>query len=608
MPNPIRLSVASLALGLLACARLNAGGAATDAGAEAADDDGAMVPTDEDAAGDVVTDAAADAVEDGAPDAPGMPSTGEAGLPDAGDGGGLSPLPAMSTTWLSQVIYLVIVDRFSNGDPSNDSAVPGCFDPTNPLAIHGGDFAGLRARIPYLVDLGVTAVWMTPVQRQSVDRCGYHGYWPDYVDPDDGAIAPNLGTPDDLAALVADLHAHNIRVIFDIVLNQTGVQARIVTQHPDWFHAPATCSALGDPTIYCPIGEAPLPDFAQEDPTVAAYLSSLSTHLATRFGIDGARMDSVKNIYPQYWQSSWFPTVRPAAPTLFVIGEDFDQSGASALLPFVEDGFDSLFDYPRYAQIVTTFAQGGSVDRVASAVADANTTYGLSRALQMVAFADNHDRPRLTTLVSAASTDAGIADGGIADGGIADGGIADADRVAMFRLSLAATFTLPGIPQLMWGDELALLGGADPDNRHDMPAWAWTPASRAGTHPGSVGDGQAQYAYTQKLIATRSRHTALTQGSFTELWRQNGGTANLFGFFRGSANDRVIVAINAGAAATVSMQIAGSHLGATDKAALADGTVLAEVLGAGAPGSATVAGGLLPLAMPAETVGIYVVP
>jgi glycosidase len=583
MPNRIRLSIACVAFSLVACARLKSGGAPKDGGTAMPIDSGATSDAPDPASEEAGDDASGDAPQDAS-------SLSEEPLPEGGDAGGLAPLPVAADTWLSQVIYLVIVDRFANGDPSNDSAVRGCFDPANPSAIHGGDFAGLDAQIPYLQDLGVTAVWMTPVMRQSADRCSYHGYWGDFVDPDDGAIAANLGTPDDLARLVTDLHAANIRVILDNVVNHSGVQARIVTQHPDWFHDPSTCGALGSTTIYCPIGGVPLPDFAQEKPAVAAYLSSLSAHLVSRFGADAVRADSVKNVFPLYWKSSWLPAMRTTAPSLFTIGEVFDESAASALLPFLEDGFDSLFDYPRYAQIVATFAQGGTVDGLASAVADANTTYGPSRALQMTAFVDNHDQPRLTSLVPA--------------------GTADADNVARFRLALGATFTLPGIPQLMWGDELGLVGGSDPDNRRDMPSWAWSAMSRGGTHAESVGDGQAQYAYVQKLIATRALHTALQKGSYAELWRQNGGAANLFVFFRGDANDRVVVAINPGAASTVSnMPIANSHnLAAADKAALHDGTVLTEVLGAGAPPSVTVAAGVLALTMPAQTIGLYVAP
>jgi glycosidase len=481
-------------------------------------------------------------------------------------------------------------DRFSNGDPSNDGAVAGCLDPTNPSMIHGGDFVGLASRIPYLHDLGITSVWITPAYLQSKDRCGYHGYWADFVDPDDGAIAPNLGSASDLGALVNALHAAGIRLFLDMVVNHAGITARVVTQHPSWFHNPATCASLGDPAVYCPIGGKPLPDFAQEMPAVATYLTGVSVGWATRFGIDAVRMDTVKNVLPSYWASSWFPGMRAAMPSLFVVGEDFDESGPAALLPYLNDGFDSLFDYPRYAALVTTFAQGGTVDGLATAVASAISTYGMGRALKMTSFVDNHDNPRLTSNVPA--------------------GTSGADTSLRLRLALGAIFTLPGIPQLMWGDEIGMLGAADPDNRRDMPSWAWSAATRAGPHAGmSVGDGQAGYAFVQKLIATRGAHTALQKGSYAEMWRQNGGPANVLAFLRSDGNDRILVALNPGPAATVSLKIAGSQtLAAADKAALADGTILTDALGAGAPMNVTVSGGLVSVALPAQTMGIYLAP
>ena len=507
---------------------------------------------------------------------------------DAAPGDGRAPdAGAPPADWLGQVIYLVIPDRFANGDPSNDNAT-GCYAPTDPERIHGGDFAGLRAKIPYLRELGVTAVWITPAYLQVHSCHAYHGYYPDYVDPDDAAIAPNLGGASDLAGLIADLHAANMRLVLDMVVNHSGKGSRISSEHPDWFHDPTTCASLGSTDIYCPING--LPDFAQENPAAAAYLSAASAGWATRFAIDGVRMDTVRNVLPSYWAASWFPAMRAASPKLFVVGEDYDESGAAALAPLLGAGFDSLFDYPRYGAFVSTFAQGGSVDAIASSVAQAISVYGLPRALAMTSFVDNHDNPRLPSNVANATS--------------------ATDIVARFRLAQGASFTLPGIPEIMWGDEVAMLGGRDPDNRRDMPAWAWTAATRAGTHPtDAVGDGAAMYAYMRSLIALRAAHAALQRGSYAELWRQNGGAANVLAFFRGDAGDRVIVAINAGAAATVDLHVASAPgLSPADKAALADGTTLNELLAAGAPPSATVTGGVLTLSLPAQTIGVYAAP
>ena len=499
------------------------------------------------------------------------------------------PLPTDASTWGAQVVYLVMPDRFQNGDPTNDDlGVPRCFDPLDPRKWHGGDLAGLRQRIPYLRDLGVTAVWITPPNRASADRCGYHGYWSDLTDPDDGAVEPKLGTPADLAGLANDLHAVGMRLVLDMVVNHTGIGARIVTEHPDWFHDPKSCKLLGDPAVHCPIGGEALPDFAQETPAVARYLTAMSVGWTTRYGLDGIRMDTVKHVLPAYWASSWFPGVRGASPGLFVIGEDFDTSGPNGLRAFLDDGFDSLFDYPRYPAIVSTFARGGSLDALANAVKAAITTYGIARARQLTSFVNNHDNPRLGSLFPAGTADAVVA--------------------AKLALAMGAIFTLPGIPQLTWGDEIGMLGAADPDNRRDMPSWAWSAATRAGAHAGMAsGDGQAAYAHMQRLIAIRKAHVALQRGSYAELWRENGGPANVLAFYRGDSRDRVIAAINVGGAANVALPIALSHeLDASDKESMPEGTVFADVLGEGGPTAATVSGGALALSLPAHTMGIYV--
>jgi alpha-amylase len=546
----------------LASACTTSGGPPVAASLGAARDGGAL----RDAAFDAIAAAASDAQAHGG------------GTADAKGGGAID--------WRGEVIYLVMPDRFQDGNPANDaSGVAGCYDPRDPKKFHGGDLAGLRQRIPYLRDLGVTAIWITPQVRQVASGCGYHGYWADYAYPDDGALEPRMGTADDLTGLAADLHAASMHLILDLVVNHSGPAARIVAEKPSWFHSPSTCASLGDPNVYCPLFG--LPDFAQENPVVATYLTAMSVGWATRFAIDGIRMDTVHNVLPSYWQASFFPAIRAARPGIFVVGEDFDESSASALLPYLDDGFDSLFDYPRYAAIVSAFAGGGTVDAVANAVGDAIKTYGTARASAMTTFVDNHDNPRFPSQFPSGANEAQI--------------------VARFGLALGAMFTLPGTPEIVWGDELAMYGAADPDNRRDMPSWAWTAATRAGAHPGeSAGDGQLAYTTMQTLIAARKAHPALQRGSYVELWRQNGGGANLYAYYRGAPGDAIVVAINVGSASSASLPIAANdNLTATDRSALSDGAVLDDILGPGAPASVTISGGALALTLPADSMAIY---
>jgi glycosidase len=528
-----------------------------------------------------------------APTAPDTTPVDAAPTPPPLDGAASAP-----ADWRAQVLYLVIPDRFRNGDPSNDAAAPGCFDPTAPQKLHGGDFAGLAAHLDYLTGLGATAVWITPPNLQIGPQaasggsgsggtaCGYHGYWIDYTDPPDDALAPNLGTPDQLASLVDAMHAAGLRFVLDMVVNHTGNTARLPAQHPTWFHDPATCAQLGSPDVYCPLDHHP--DFAQEQPEVAAYLSALEARAAARYHIDGIRMDTAKHVPPSYFHTSFFPAVRAVNPAVFSIAEIFDESGTAPMVPYLDAGFDSAFHYPLYGALVSGIAQGGSVDVVANAVADGISRLGLSRALDLVLFVDNHDVPRFANLpgygVPAGRVDL----------------IPGEDEIRRrLLLGLDLIFTLPGIPQLYYGDELGMYGGADPDNRRDLPAWAMDPAARAQPHPGeAIAGSDLVFARVKLLAHLRTTDAALATGAYHELWRQNGAAnPNVYAFERGAGDDELVVVIGNGARATGTV-----HIPAHD---LPDGTVLTDELGDGAPAQLAITGGALAVDLPARSAAIY---
>ncbi len=553
-----------LRLGLLASSVVCACGASTGGGVHGPTFDASF-----DASG--AFDASADTgVSDAAVEGP----SPEAGM--------LAPDAAVPTdAWQHTVIYLTMPDRFANGDPTNDNlGQPGCLDPTSANLFHGGDIAGLRQHVGYLKGLGVGAVWATPLYVQVPLRsgaCGYHGYWADEVDPDDGAMEPKLGALADVTGLTSDLHAAGMRFILDMVVNHTGRGARIAAQDPTWFHSSSTCMSLGDPDVYCPLNG--LPDYAQENPVVAAYLTALSRGWVSRVMPDGIRMDTAKNVLTSYFAQSFVPGVRGIAPNLFLVAEYYDTGNIADFVPTLAAGFDSAFQYPLYQALDDSFAKGGSVDEVAAAMASAMTTLGPAQATRMVTMLDNHDVNRFMT-DAPAGTSAG-------------------DLVKRYTLGLVALFTLPGIPELYQGDEVGALGvSATNANRTDMPAWAWSASTRAGTHAGYVGDGQATWARVQSLIQLHAGESALWQGSYEERWRQNGG-ANVLAFLRAAPGSEAFVVLsNDAAARTLTIP-----LGATTP--WPDGTVLTDAVGAGAPTTVTVAKDAVTLTLPPLTAAVY---
>jgi glycosidase len=206
-------------------------------------------------------------------------------------------------------------------------------------------------------------------------------------------------------------------------------------------------------------------------------------------------------------------------------------------------------------------------------VAQSIATYGIDRACRMVTFLDNHDVPRLAGEFPSGTSDEVVA--------------------RMAALAAGALFTLPGIPQLTWGDEIVMRGGADPDNRRDMPAWAWSAESRRGAHPEAVGDAQAAFTRMQTLIAIRKAHPALQGGSYVELARKGSSAANVLAFERRLGADRVLVAINPGDSASLVVPVESEGR-------------FVDQLGDGAPPRVVAEKGSLALALPARTMGIYV--
>ncbi len=497
--------------------------------------------------------------------------------PPFDDPGDLTTLAAQAG-WRSQVLYLVLPDRFRNGDPTNDAATH-CFDQADPKKFHGGDLEGLRQHLGYIADVGATAVWITPPNLQAgpAGQCGYHGYWIDYADPPDDALQPELGTQATLAKLSSDMHAAQLRLVLDMVVNHAGDTARLPRQHPDWFHG-ANCAQLGSPQVFCPVDNHP--DFKQESPPVAAYLSDYARRATTRYAVDGIRMDTVKHVLPGYFASSFFPAVRGANGGLFAVAEIFEEGSTASFVPYLDAGFDSAFHYPLYAALVDAIGHGGSTDRIANAIADGIAHVGAARALDLVLFVDNHDVPRFANAPGV--------------------GVPEDEIRRRLLLALDLIFTLPGIPQLYYGDELGMYGGADPDNRRDLPAWAEDVAARAQPHPGTAVAGSAQvYARVQQLAQLRRSEAAFADGEYHELWRQNGAAnPNVLAFSRGRDADVRIVVVSNGARNTGTLHIP-LH-------GIADGTVLVDELGDGAPAQTTVTGGgKLVVDLPARSAAIY---
>jgi glycosidase len=498
---------------------------------------------------------------------------------------------ANPTEWQQEVIYLVFPDRFENGDLSNDRlGIDECFDPTNPTRFHGGDWAGMTQRLDYLQELGVTAIWTTPVNRQVGvinDSCGYHGYWTDLTFPDDGAVEPKLGTEAELTQMIQSLHDRDMKFILDQVVNHAGYDARLTRQRPSWFNPlrPA-CERLGDPDVFCDLFG--LPDFDFRNAEVVDYITRQSLSWLERFNVDGIRMDTVKHVPESYFRNVWIPLVTQENPEIFTVGELFDPFSLERLHQFLQTGFDSTFNFPLQRAMVDSFAKGESVNRVADIVQDTWDLFGAD-ALMLTNMIDNHDIPRFVN-------EPGL-------------GVPEVEIRDRYFLALGTMFALPGIPQLFYGNELGMYGGADPDNRRDMPNWAWSAEGRSGDHDGFLPNPQDTFSYVQKLIDLRQNNPALHSGYYAELLRQSDRSSpDVYAFFRGLGDNRMVVVVNNSAESLESIEIPiqdNMALEPGDRAALSAGAVLKEQLGSGAASQLTIGDEGVMIDLPAKSVSVY---
>ncbi len=434
------------------------------------------------------------------------------------------------------VIYLVMPDRFANGDSTNDeTAAPGTtFDRANPNFYHGGDIRGLIEHLPYLADLGVTAIWLNPVYDNSDEAQPfqpYHGYHAtDYY-----SVENHFGTLDDFVDLVDAAHTLGIKVVQDEVANHTSPSHPWLDSYPTptWYNG-TPVNHLVNPfdigSIVSPGGNQNvrratlegwfidlLPDLNQNDPDLARYEIQNSLWWIERTGIDAIRQDTLPYVPRTFW-NTWMTAIKNEYPAFTVVGEVFDGNpdvtsffqGGVARYDGVDSKVDSVFDFPMYFAILSA-ARGEDTLAISRVIANDGD---YPNPTILVPHAGNHDVARLFRNVGS----------------------------SIKRLMIAQTLllTMRGIPQLYYGDEIALDGGSDPDNRRDFPGGfpgdprnAFTPSGR------SKGENKV-FDNLRRLIALRAASPALRGQSTSVLFAGTSGVA----YVRQGGEQKALVVCN----------------------------------------------------------------
>ncbi|EGX57212.1 pullulanase [Streptomyces zinciresistens K42] len=500
--------------------------------------------------------------------------------------------------------YFVLPDRFANGDTRNDkggltgSRLATGYDPTDKGFYQGGDLKGLTERLDYIKGLGTTAIWMAPLFKNrpvqgtgSNASAGYHGYWiTDFTQVD-----PHFGTNKDLRTLISKAHAKGMKVFFDVITNHT---ADVVdyeeksygylskgafpyltkdgepfddadyadgrkrfpavgrdsfprtpvaagnTKVPAWLNDPTMYHNRGDSTF---AGESAgggdfsgLDDLWTERPEVVSGMQKIYQRWVRDFGIDGFRIDTVKNVNMEFW-TQWATALdayaaRQGRDDFFMFGEVYS-SDPSVTAPYVTQGrLDATLDFPFQEAARQYASQGGSAQRLAGVFgADYKYTTDKANAYEQVTFLGNHDMGRIGTFLKQDNPKA-----------------TDAELLRKDRLANELMFLSRGNPVVYYGDEQGFTGaGGDKDARQTMFASRtadYLDDDQLGTDRTHASDaydpGAPLYRQISALSRLRKANPALADGVQTERYAADG--AGVYAFSRTDARSgtEYVVAFN----------------------------------------------------------------
>ncbi len=402
---------------------------------------------------------------------------------------------ALNDAWKDKILYFVLIDRFYDGNPSNNKSI----DKSNIEDFHGGDIVGLIKKLDYLSELGVNGIWLSPFfTNRGEDFFGhkaYHGYWPyDFF-----TVDKRFGTEKELLLLRKKLNEKKFALLLDMVVNHMGYDAPFVKEHPDWFNPSKDITNWEDPDEIINGSIYGLPDFASQKLVVKAYFRQIARHWIHKLKPDGFRLDAVKHVPIEFWRdfndSSHKSSNRPNH--FMTLGEYLNGDPKNVVKIWKEGKFDTLFDFPLYYTIKEVFAQDGDCRKLAARLY--LDRYYPDAGL-LATLIDNHDLDRFLTSCNG--------------------------DINKYKLALAFLLTTRGIPVLCYGDEVPLIGehGTKAFNRGSMV----------------FNTKSDMFKYTKELIELRKKNEALRRGYQCHIYSDK----DVYVFARLTENQLVIAAFN----------------------------------------------------------------
>ncbi|WP_454881269.1 glycoside hydrolase family 13 protein [Sphingobacterium detergens] len=438
------------------------------------------------------------------------------------------------------LIYLIMPDRFANGNKVNDQ-VKGMLDMSlnrdSMYLRHGGDLEGVISKLDYLQDLGVTSVWMTPVLTNDMPLASYHGY----ANTETYHVDPRFGSNDTYVQLGEQLHKRRMKLIFDVVPNHVGSYHWTVKDKPmaDWLNEwpEYTQTSYKDQTVFDPYASAAdkkkmvkgwfvptMPDMNQQNPYVQNYLTQSHIWWIETAAIDGFRIDT----YPYNdldFMGKWTDRIQKEYPNFTFFGETWVHGvanqayflGGKRVGQAVDSKLMGVTDFQ------LNYAIGDALNQKSEWTAGANklyttlaSDYQYPQPQQNVIFLDNHDKHRFFSVVG--------------------------ENVQKYKSAMAWLLTTRGIPQLYYGAEILMKNFSNPDGllREDFQGGFAGDKKDKFTVAGRTEAEQEMWSFVRTLANYRKQHPVLQSGKTMQYVPEDG----VYVYFRYNDQQTVMVVMN----------------------------------------------------------------
>ncbi|KPK87191.1 MAG: alpha-amlyase [Bacteroides sp. SM23_62_1] len=440
----------------------------------------------------------------------------------------------------ADVLYLIMPDRFANGDPENDlvEGMKEGYDRIAPYGRHGGDIQGIADHIDYIADMGFTAIWLNPVLENDQPQASYHGY----ATTDFYKVDSRFGTNEEYRKLGELASEKGIKLIMDMIFNHCGSEHWWMSDMPsaDWInlypdfqitnhrrtvnqdpHASDIDTKMMVEGWFVPT----MPDLNLTNPFLAIYMIQNSIWWIEYLGLAGIRMDTYP--YPfKYAMSEWSRMVLDEYPCLNIAGEEWTDN--PAIVSYWQKGQHNYDGYPGNLPSLMDFPLQSVLARALTEEEGWNS--GLQRLYDMLAndflypdpynlvvFADNHDMSRFYMQVGM-----------------------DAE---LFKLGIAYILTTRGIPQIFYGTEILMTHTESNEHgyiRKDFPG-GWTGDKINGFTGTGLSEKEKEIQnFIKTILKWRKNNTAVHSGKMTHFVPENG----IYVYFRHDKDHKVMVILN----------------------------------------------------------------